>query len=124
MGCDCLRPVTVFRLNKDGSGYTVLRGNIDGEFYHSAVLLEGSDGALYGTTQVGGNGFEFPAGPGTVFKLNKDGSGYMVLRVFTGKDGDGAKPEAHLIEGSDGALYGTTSATVFKLNKDGNGYSV
>ncbi len=131
MGDDRPRPVTVFRLNKDGSGYTVLRGNIDGEFDRSTVLLEGSDGALYGTTRKGGNGFD-SSGPGTVFKLNKDGSGYMVLRVFAYNDGDGARPEAHWIEGSDGSLSGATAfsggtndgGTVFKMNKDGSGYTV
>src|SRR6266581_1322843 len=43
---------------------------------------------------------------GTVFKLNKDGSGYTVLRRFSGS-GDGSYPLS-LVQGSDGSLYGTT----------------
>jgi uncharacterized repeat protein (TIGR03803 family) len=94
--------------------------------------VEGSDGALYGTTHAGG-----AYGVGTAFKLNKDGSDFNVLHSFSTNGGDGQFPSAAVVEGSDGALYGTTSAggantnqygdsfgTVFKLNKDGNGYAI
>src|SRR5438552_608949 len=57
--------------------------------------------------------------------------GYIVLRNFTGREGDGASPLGGVIEASDGALYGTTETggssilgTIFKLNKDGSGYAV
>ena len=119
----------VFKVNKDGSGYTVLhdftseRDGADGTWPQGVV--EGSDGTLYGTTQLGGTG------KGTVFKVNKDGSGYTVLHRFPGMSGDGLEPWAGLAEGRDGALYGTTlqggtknAGTVFKLNKDGSGYAV
>ncbi|PYI88223.1 MAG: hypothetical protein DME26_03945 [Verrucomicrobia bacterium] len=119
---------TVFRLNLEGSGYTVLRTFIgtggDGR-NPSAGLVEGSDGTLYGTTFYGGiTNANKPDGFGTVFKLNKDGSGYVVLRTFTGDAGDGSNPSGSLIEGADGMLYGTTFGTVFKLSKDGSNYSV
>ena len=68
---------------------------------------------------------------GTVFRLGADGAGYTVLRSFTGTTTNGGKPLAALIEGMDGALYGTTfvggssnRGTVFKLNEDGTGYDV
>jgi uncharacterized repeat protein (TIGR03803 family) len=130
---------TVFKLNKDGSSYMVLR-NFGGDAFDganpTAALVEGSDGMLYGTTRFGGitNGnAQFGGGNGTVFKLNKDGNGYVVLRNFIGGIGDGLHPSEDLLQGSDGALYGTTayggadgigSGTVFKLNKDGGGYAV
>jgi len=127
---------TVFKLSRDGSGYTVLhtfsRTGSDGTnpgtgWDSSAGLVEGSDGMLYGTTLSGGG----PNDAGTVFKLNKDGGGYTVLHRFTGPEGDGLEPSA-LMVGSDGALYGTTKAwggingagAVFKLLSDGTGFQV
>ena len=119
---------TVFKINRDDSGFAVLHsfiGGSDGE-NPEAGLIEGSDGALYGTTY-----FANSSNRGTVFKINKDGSGYSVLHIFTGYPGDGQQPTGRLLQGSDGALYGTTlfggsygAGTVFTLNKDGSGYGV
>ena len=119
---------TVFRVNADGSGYTVLHsfaGGSDGASPAAGLAL-GTDGTLYGTTSRGGS-----ANAGTVFKIGRDGSSYTVLQSFTGTNGDPALPMAPLIQGKDGSLYGTTSAggaanfgTVFKLNTSGSGYSV
>jgi uncharacterized repeat protein (TIGR03803 family) len=122
---------TVFKLNKDGSGYAVLHSffasQTDG-FKPMAGLLAGSDGALYGTTDGGGD-VPVMAGAGIVFKINPDGSGYKLLHSFPDKPSDGRFPRSSLLEGRDGALYGTTQAggkndwgTVFKVNKDGSGY--
>jgi uncharacterized repeat protein (TIGR03803 family) len=89
--------------------------------YLRDTTLEGGDGALYGTTGEGGSN-----DLGTVFKLNKDGSGYAVLRSFRFMSRDGYRPHG-LVEGCDGLLYGTTAGyagTVFKLNKDGSDYAV
>jgi uncharacterized repeat protein (TIGR03803 family) len=130
---------TIFSLNKDGSGYALLHSFSGEDGAHpaatwdmaptettGAVLLEGGDGALYGTTRDGGSN-----GLGTVFKLNKDGSAYVVLHHFSGADEDGGIPQVGLLEGSDGVLYGATSAggsnslgTVFSLNTDGSSYRV
>ena len=120
---------TVFRINKDGSGYSILRsftgGTSDGQ-YPYATVIEGTDGRLYGTTDAGGS-----SGFGTTYVLNKNGTGYSVLRHFTGGTTDGAAPSAELFQGSDGLLYGTTSAggaggagTIFKLRTDGTSYGV
>jgi uncharacterized repeat protein (TIGR03803 family) len=90
-------------------------------------LVAGSDGALYGTTAfLGANGF------GTVYRMNQDGSNYSVLWSFGGTVGDGQNPQAGLVEGCGGALYGTTYGggthgyfgTVYKINHDGTGYTV
>src|SRR6185436_17493372 len=81
----------------------------------AAALIEGTDRALYGTTAEGGAN-----NLGTVFRLSKDGSGYVVLRSM---GQDERWPETPLVEGSDGALYGTTRyGVVFKLAKDGANY--
>ena len=116
---------TVFTIGRDGSGFAVLHsftGGTDGE-NPRAGLIEASDGALYGTTY-----FANSANRGTIFKLNKDGSGYSVLHTFTGNP-DGQQPTCKLLEASDGILYGTTvfgsahnKGAIFAMNKDGSGY--
>src|SRR5207247_5169626 len=75
---------TVFKINTDGSGYTVINyfgdtiGN--GEAPSGDLTLSGS--TLYGTTEFGGSN-----NLGTVFKINTDGSGYTVLKHFTSSAG-------------------------------------
>ena len=51
-----------------------------GRIRRRAWSLSGS--TLYGTTTDGGS-----SGDGTVFKVNTDGTGYTVLKNFTGSDG-------------------------------------
>ena len=89
-----------------------------------AGLVQGSDGNFYGTTSNGGT-----IGIGTVFKITPAGV-ETVLYSFTGTGtgGDGANPQAGLIQGSDGNLYGTTIdggtsgyGTVFKITPAGRG---
>src|SRR5690242_946491 len=69
---------------------------------HSGLLL-GWDGALYGTTLSGGT-----ANQGTVFRLSTDGSSYTVLHHFA-TNSDGKQPVGALLQGHDGALYGSTA---------------
>jgi uncharacterized repeat protein (TIGR03803 family) len=118
----------VFRLSTDGTGYTPLYcfTGAGGDGYAPfAGLVQGTDGALYGTTYWGGtNGY------GTVFKLSTDGSNYTPLYSFTGAGGDGRYPRAGLVQGTDGALYGTTQSggewgdgLVYKLGTNGTGYT-
>jgi len=114
---------TVFQINKDGNNFKILDsflGPFPGGDGSSpwGPLIDGGDGALYGTTYYGGANHL-----GTVFSLGKDGSNYMVLHSFSG---DGAYPEAGLLKGRDGMLYGTTTAgygTVFRLTTNGTGYA-
>jgi uncharacterized repeat protein (TIGR03803 family) len=124
---------TVFKLNQDGSDYAVLLNfsSTNGEIWPSA-LIQGSDGALYGTTRNGGK--PDPSWPdtglGTVFKLNRDGGDYVILHEFDYTVEDGAYPGG-VIEASDGMLYGGTdiggtdnAGTLFTLNKDGGAYRI
>jgi uncharacterized repeat protein (TIGR03803 family) len=120
----------VFKVNTDGTGYAVLKsftGSLpDAGFPHAGLVLAGS--TLYGTTHSGGS-----SGPGVIFKVNTDGSGYALLKNFTGDDG--AYPDAGLVLAGT-TLYGTTSSggdsgngvlcygVVFKVSTDGSGYAV
>jgi len=120
---------TVFRIGTNGSGYAPLYSftgtNGDGAEPY-AGLVQGADGALYGTTEVGGTNSD-----GTVFRIGTNGSGYAVLYSFTGTGGDGLGPLAGLIQGADGALYGTTPrggtnrwGTAFRIGTNGSSYAV
>lgn len=106
--------------------YTFLPGGLDART-PSSDLLEGQDGYLYGTTSQGGN-----HGRGTVFRVQKDLTGYQILHHFGAVDQDGESPVAPLCQDASGTLYGTTAyrvggaagGTIFKLRPDGSGYQV
>lgn len=129
---------TVFKVNIDGSGFTVLHAfsaipwantNSDGASPQASLCLY--DGSLYGTTRYGGT-----SGSGTVFAVNTNGSDFTTIHSFTTKnfyyelnDGytvfyrndDGAWPESGLaLAGS--TFYGTTS--VGGLNGGGTAFSL
>ena len=116
---------TVFKLNVDGSDFTVLKyfSGSDGANPYAGVVLSG--GMLYGTTYSGGTNSR-----GTVFRLNADGSGYAVLKHFGTPYEDGHGPYGGLVV-SGNTLYGTATGagnngqgTLFKVNIDGTGFTV
>jgi uncharacterized repeat protein (TIGR03803 family) len=118
---------TVFRLNPDGSEFLVVH-DFDGTDGTSPVanLLEGSDGALYGSTREGG-----VSGFGTIFRVTNRGERFRVLWDFWGSGWDGFRPFCALVEGTDGALYGSTAGggvfeggILFRINKDGSAYEI
>jgi len=93
----------------------------------TASLLQATNGYLYGTTAIGGANDKCVGTCGTVFGVTPAGD-YKVLHNFCAllNCDDGYSPEAPLIQGSDGNLYGTTvlggangSGTAFKLTLDG-----
>ena len=70
-----------------------------------AVLVQGTDGNFYGTTEVGGAN-----NIGTVFKVTPAGT-LTTLYSFCSQTNcaDGEAPEGGLVQGNDGNFYGTTS---------------
>ena len=122
---------TVFALNTDGTGFTVLKafdGGPDGA-NPFAGLIE-SRGTLYGTLNAGGTGFR-----GAVFAIRTNGTGFMVLHSFTTTSGtlstnsDGAGPRAGLVLSGD-TLYGVAqtggnsgAGTVFAVKTNGTGFT-
>jgi uncharacterized repeat protein (TIGR03803 family) len=115
---------TIFRLNTDGSGFEVVKAlgqAFDGSG-PGGSLLRASDGHLYGVTSGGG-----AFGRGVAYRVTASG-GFTVLHHFAGGDNDGAYPRCALVEGPDGALYGTTVegghapqsyGTVFRMTRKG-----
>ena len=75
----------------------------------TAGLTMDHAGNFYGTTSIGGAAYG-TSGYGTVFKLSRAGSGWILNTIYTFQGGsDGANPYAGVVFGPDGALYGTTS---------------
>jgi len=94
---------TVFRVNADGTGFSLLHSFTaaggDGWAPSGSLTLSGS--TLYGMTRQGGGA------AGTVFKINTDGTGYSILHSFAGGANDGSRPQGDLtLVGS--SLYGMT----------------
>jgi uncharacterized repeat protein (TIGR03803 family) len=97
-------------------------GGADGAF-PNALLVQATDGNLYGTTVEGGANSS-----GTVFRMTPDGT-LTTFYSFCAQTGctDGANPYAGLIQDTNGNLYGTTNAggannsgTVFQLDLGGS----
>lgn len=85
---------------------------------YPAILAQGRDGNLYGTTNSGGT-----SGMGTVFKMTPSGT-YTTIYNFSGADGQ--NPLGGVVLGTDGNFYGTTRfggannlGTVFKITPAG-----
>jgi uncharacterized repeat protein (TIGR03803 family) len=117
---------TVFKITPSGTLTTLYSfcpqtGCTDGANPLAGLVLA-TDGNFYGTTSGGG-----ASDAGTVFKITP--SGMLTTRYsFCGQTGcgDGAEPEAALLQATDGNFYGTTylggantSGTVFKINPSG-----
>jgi uncharacterized repeat protein (TIGR03803 family) len=119
---------TVFQVSPSGQESVLysFRAAPDGKAPQAAVTL-GSDGALYGTTNLGGS-----AGDGTVFKLEQVNGTYQETFQYSFQGGtDGAGPSSSVVFDEAGNLYGTTFAgggtgcqgegcgTVFKIDPSG-----
>jgi uncharacterized repeat protein (TIGR03803 family) len=110
---------TLFRVETNGT-FTKLHdfNGTDGSGPLEALVV-GPDGALFGSTP----GERYPGDFGSLFRLETNGS-FTKLHVFNGVDG--ATPEAALVVGPDGALYGSTygggtngSGTLFRVETNG-----
>src|SRR4029077_1549320 len=137
----------VFELTPDSNGgwtETILHeftGGDDGGQPHSGVVFD-DNGALYGTTSLGGTGAYCIFNCGTVFKLthNSDGTWTQtVIYNFTGFT-DGGAPYTGLVIDASGNMYGTTAyggdhatctrrefpqgcGTVFELSSTSDGWT-
>ena len=110
---------TVFRLNMDGTDYTILYDcgfDPNGPKDPRAALLDGLDDWVYGTSYGGGTNFGF----GTVYRVRKDGSAMETLHSFSGAAslGGGRSPVCALVRDGDEYVMGTSYDYVFRVNKN------
>jgi len=116
----------IFKMLTDGSGFVKLTDNdvgTSGPNPEGDLIMVGS--TLYGVKSGNGAG-SAPFYPGTIFKINTDGSNYAKLHYF---EKQSVQPSASLF--FDGTfLYGTSTegglfdyGTIFKIKPDGSGYS-
>ncbi|MFC2149636.1 choice-of-anchor tandem repeat GloVer-containing protein [Candidatus Auribacterota bacterium] len=123
---------TIFRINTDGSGHTILHdfevGLNDGGWPTRCGLTH-SGGVIYGVTPYGGIGGDTGYGMGTIFRMNENGTGFTLIHKFAENPGrQSAKFEPLL---SDGFLYGFTElggtsdkGTLYRIDTDGGNYTI
>ncbi|MGL5809293.1 MAG: choice-of-anchor tandem repeat GloVer-containing protein, partial [Nocardioides sp.] len=93
----------IFRMGPDGRVRVLNRMTGPNGGRPLAGLVEGDDGILYGTIRKWGP-WKKRLGFGVVFAMTPGGT-MSILHVFDGKGG--GHPEHAVIQGRDGALYGT-----------------
>ncbi|MEI6085446.1 MAG: choice-of-anchor tandem repeat GloVer-containing protein [Verrucomicrobiota bacterium] len=99
----------------------------DGDFPLSGPVPNGD--FLYGTTFTGGTPNNY-VGLGTIYRFNRDGTGYEIIHHFAGGDNDGQAPEGPVTV-ADSMLYGMTrhggsanSGTVYKVSATGDEFQL
>jgi uncharacterized repeat protein (TIGR03803 family) len=109
----------VFRMSTNGS-LTTLASFAGPDGANPLALVQGRDGAFYGTTISGGAYTNRSIyGDGTVFRVTTNGL-LTSLASFAGTNG--WAPYAGLVQGRDGALYGTTVYGGPYTNENADGY--
>jgi probable HAF family extracellular repeat protein/uncharacterized repeat protein (TIGR03803 family)/YVTN family beta-propeller protein len=107
---------SVFKMDATGAFSVVHDFGLFADAFYQAPLIQATDGNLYGTT-VGGGLY----GGGTVFRMDLLGN-VTTVHSF-GSEADGLDVMPGVVQGRDGALYGTTqrgpgafgAGTVFRL---------
>jgi uncharacterized repeat protein (TIGR03803 family) len=97
------------------NGITVLHSfDYDDGQYPEGRLVQGPDGAFYGTTYGGGLHHQ-----GEVFRVDASGQ-FSILHSFDGEDGQSL--DSGLVSMDDGFLYGSTPQTVYCRGSLCSGY--
>jgi uncharacterized repeat protein (TIGR03803 family) len=136
-GCGASNSGTLFKVDTNGSNFTVLRNFSSGEGFpaYPGLLLLGN--TLYGALNV--NGALGGTNSGLIFKINTDGTGYSVLRYMPLAVNDPSLGASTNFEGAGGPFlmlsgsnfYGTCGGggrlgggTIFKMDTNGSNFTV
>jgi uncharacterized repeat protein (TIGR03803 family) len=112
---------TAFMLSGTGGGMTILH-KFDAASLGTMGVIQGDDGALYGTSTGPNTTF------GLIYRIDPKTKDYKVIHTFDGNNGAG--PVAGVILGTDGFLYGVTRGggkagrgVIYRLHPDGSDFA-
>jgi uncharacterized repeat protein (TIGR03803 family) len=122
---------TIFGIGIDGTGYQVLHSfsfsQSDGQSPYGSLVASGN--TLYGMTLGGGSN----GNNGTIFQIGTNGSGFGLIRSFSGGPNDGEAPLGSLalsgttfygMTSEGGGFRNNTGGIAFSINPAGTGFSV
>jgi uncharacterized repeat protein (TIGR03803 family) len=98
---------TVFRISATGA-LTTLHSFAIADGRPRGPLHAASDGYVYGTTTNSADSMP----RGTVFRISPATGAVTTVHTFAADDSEGTPISAGVVEGPDGAIYGTTSKTI------------
>ena len=110
---------TIFKMAPDGALTTLHRFNLADGAAPWGALIQGIDGAFYGTTSEGGSNC-LANGCGTIFRITSVGD-FKTIYNFCSLPGcpDGFSPYGALVQASNGEFYGTSIGMVYKMGPSG-----
>jgi hypothetical protein len=114
---------SIYRMDKNGGNFQIVHQftNLDEGYSPAGSLVEDNAGKLYGMTLFSSDGYS------VVFKMDKDGSNYTVMKKFQNFTDpiysyDGLKLQGNYLynSGAQGGVEG--KGGVFRIRTDGTGY--
>ena len=118
----------IYKMNTDGNSFTIIKqfNNNGNDYSPIGQLTEGPGGELYGITEstIFGN-YDQPV----IYKINKDGTGYTILKSLNPNLEGRLPKEGLLLSGS--YLYATfaeggifSNGTIVRIQTNGTGFQV